>query len=148
MDKSLRDETRLRIDETLDLAQRLYENPQASNFERSTWFNGIKDRCQLLRNVLGVALGSGGQAMNDPDTGTGQQLKDYLPEYDRPTADVMADKGLTEREVEAVKVALENGGLTLQHPSDPKYHGQGWHLESGNLPPDWEERIRQGKPLH
>lgn len=147
MDKGLRAETKLRIDELQDLAERLHANPGASNFERSTWLNGIKDRCTLLKNVLGVALGNGGKTVNDPDTGTGQQLKDYLPDFDRPTADVMADKGLTEQEVESVKIALENGGLTLQHPSDPKYHGGGWHLESGNLPPDWADRIRKGEPL-
>ncbi len=55
---------------------------------------------------------------------------------------------MTEQMVNAVKIALESKGIKLQYPSDPKYHGGGWHnVGSGGLPPDWEERIRKGLPL-
>src|SRR5262245_7032885 len=46
----------------------------------------------------------------DPDLGTGQQLKDYLPEWDRPDADVMNAKGVSQLMVWSVKNALKRGG--------------------------------------
>lgn len=142
MDKGLRAETKLRIDEVADLAQRLHDNPQASKFERSTWLHGVEDRLQLLRNVLGVALGDGGTPVNEVSS-----LDEQLPDWDRETSVIAAEKGISEQMVEAVKVSFENKGYTLKFPSDPKYHDPQWHLVHGGLPADWEERIRTGQPL-
>lgn len=68
------------------------------------------------------------KAADDPDTGTGQQLKDYLPFWDRSYDDLEAE-GLSEIEISAVKNALERSGFVLKFPAHPDSggHWRVWH---------------------
>lgn len=103
----------------------------------------IRARVEVIKHAIGVTT-----MVQDPDTGTGQQLKDLLPEWDKPSDQVAAEKGITVLMVEAVKRGLESKGLQLQHPSDPQYNPTGWHnVGDQGIPADWEERIRKGEPL-
>lgn len=119
MNEDLKQQTRDRIAEIEDLANRLRENPGASNFERSTWLNGIKDRCTLLRNVLGVALGDGGKPVSEV-RGPSGSLEFDPAQWDRPDAEVIAALGVGLVEVWAVKNMMANGGYPLRHPAPPE----------------------------
>lgn len=72
------------------------------------------------------------------DLDTGQQLKDLLPIYDRPDAEVMADRQLPEIAVWAVKNGLQAAGFLLQHPA-PRGSSLGWVSWPAGvpLPTDW-----------
>ncbi len=76
----------------------------------------VKARCELIKAAVGATMES------DTDTGTGQQLKDYLPFWDRSYEDIEAD-GPSEIEISAVKNALANGGFTLKFPAKPDSGG-------------------------
>lgn len=74
----------------------------------------------------------------DPDLGTGQQLKDYLPAWDRPDAEVMTSQGVTQLMVWSVKNALKRGGFSLKFPAPPGSEA-GWKVYPAGfpVPPDW-----------
>lgn len=149
MDENLQRDTRLRIDEIADLITRRPAN----------WESHVHDRLQLLRNVLHVydapgggggawdpnpGGGGGGDSGGEPDLGTGQQLKDYLPLWDLPDDDAMSKHGADKLEVWSVKCTLGRY-YQLKNPAPPEVCAGGWHnLGSGGVRPDWEDVIRRG----
>lgn len=74
----------------------------------------------------------------EPDLGTGQQLRDYLPDWDKPDEQVMAEKGVSQLMVWSVKNALRRGGLALRYPAPPGSDA-GWKVYPAGfpVPPDW-----------
>jgi hypothetical protein len=86
--------------------------------------------------VVAVKRTAGGPP--DPDLGTGQQLRDYLPDWDKPDDVVMAEKGVSQLMVWSVKNALRRGGLTLKFPAPPGSDA-GWKVYPAGfpVPPDW-----------
>jgi len=76
----------------------------------------------------------------DPDLGTGQQLKDYLPDWDLPDAEAMAKNSASMLMVWSVKNALKRGGLKLKNPA-PEGSDRGWRVYPAGfpVPPDWRD---------
>lgn len=74
----------------------------------------------------------------EPDLGTGQQLHDYLPAWDKPDEQVMTEQGVTQLMVWSVKNALKRGGLMLKYPA-PAGSEAGWKVYPAGfpVPPDW-----------
>lgn len=86
-------------------------------------------------------------AAGDADTGTGQQLKDLVTEYDKPDEQALAEHpGLPLLGLWAIKNGLESEGYHLGNPAPSVTKGGGWHnLGHGGVPPDWEELVRKHK---
>lgn len=72
------------------------------------------------------------------DLGIGQQLKDLLPEYDRPAEDVARDKGLPLLAVYAVQNGLMASGFILRHQPPRETRVGFLHWPAGvPVPADW-----------
>lgn len=69
----------------------------------------------------------------DPDLHTGQQLRDYLPDWDKSDEDVMRERGVSQLMVWSVKNALRRGGLQLHHPA-PAGSDRGWSVYPEGFP--------------
>lgn len=102
----------------------------------------IKARAELIKRA--VETETMVDATQDPDTGTGQQLADYLPYWDKPDEALEAD-GHSLVAIHAVKAGLASKGLHLKYPA-PEAGAPGFHdLGQGGIPANWEELVRQGK---